>query len=135
MVSSIEAVIPTDEPGAGKERRAHAPLSEHCRRSFPWRRAEFRAGNRNQDGFARADARDYPRRGVSVHPAATTPRSSKRQPASWKSASRHGAPCQPSRRSVKDDIVAGLIAFPCVPHSDDISGASFPIDGGWLARG
>jgi 3-hydroxybutyrate dehydrogenase len=37
---------------------------------------------------------------------------------------------QPSRRFVKDDNVAGLVAFLCGPHSDDING---PIDGGWLA--
>jgi 3-hydroxybutyrate dehydrogenase len=40
---------------------------------------------------------------------------------------------QPSRRFVKDDNVARLIAFPCIPHSDDINGAALPIDGGWLA--
>src|ERR1019366_10376572 len=40
---------------------------------------------------------------------------------------------QPSRRFVKDDDVAGLIAFLCGPHSGDINGAAFPIDGGWLA--
>jgi 3-hydroxybutyrate dehydrogenase len=40
---------------------------------------------------------------------------------------------QPSRRFVKDDNVAGLIAFLCGPHGGDINGASLPIDGGWLA--
>lgn len=40
---------------------------------------------------------------------------------------------QPSRRFVKDENVAGLIAFLCGPHSGDINGASLPIDGTWLA--
>jgi 3-hydroxybutyrate dehydrogenase len=40
---------------------------------------------------------------------------------------------QPSRRFVKNDDVAGLIAFLCGPHSADTNGASLPIDGGWLA--
>lgn len=39
---------------------------------------------------------------------------------------------QPSRRFVKDDNVAGLIAFLCGPHSADINGAALPIDGAWL---
>ncbi len=40
---------------------------------------------------------------------------------------------QPSRRFVKDDNVAGLIAFLCGPHSEDINGAALPIDGAWAA--
>ena len=40
---------------------------------------------------------------------------------------------QPSRRFVKDDNVAGLIAFLCGPHSGDINGAALPIDGTWMA--
>ena len=39
---------------------------------------------------------------------------------------------QPSRRFVKDENVAGLIAFLCGPHSGDINGAALPIDGAWL---
>lgn len=41
---------------------------------------------------------------------------------------------QPSRRFVKDENVAGLIAFLCGPHSGDINGAALPIDGAWLTR-
>ncbi len=40
---------------------------------------------------------------------------------------------QPSRRFVKDANVAGLIAFLCGPHGEDINGADLPVDGGWLA--
>jgi 3-hydroxybutyrate dehydrogenase len=40
---------------------------------------------------------------------------------------------QPSRRFVKDENVAGLIAFLCGPHGDDINGADLPIDGAWTA--
>jgi 3-hydroxybutyrate dehydrogenase len=40
---------------------------------------------------------------------------------------------QPSRKLVKEDNVAGLIAFLCGPHGDDINGASMPIDGAWAA--
>jgi 3-hydroxybutyrate dehydrogenase len=40
---------------------------------------------------------------------------------------------QPSRRFVKDENVAGLIAFLCGPHSEDINGAALPIDGAWAA--
>jgi len=40
---------------------------------------------------------------------------------------------QPSRKFVKDENVAGLIAFLCGPHGDDINGASLPIDGAWTA--
>lgn len=40
---------------------------------------------------------------------------------------------QPSRRFVKDDNVAAMIAFLCGPHSADINGAEFPIDGAWTA--
>lgn len=36
---------------------------------------------------------------------------------------------QPSRRFVKDDNVAGLIAFLCGPHGEDSNGAAMPIDG------
>ena len=40
---------------------------------------------------------------------------------------------QPSGRFVPDDNVAGLIAFLCGPHADDINGAALPIDGAWTA--
>lgn len=40
---------------------------------------------------------------------------------------------QPSRRFVKDGNVAAMIAFLCGPHSADINGAEFPIDGAWTA--
>ncbi|MFL5281299.1 MAG: SDR family NAD(P)-dependent oxidoreductase [Rhodopila sp.] len=40
---------------------------------------------------------------------------------------------QPSRRFVKDENVAGLIAFLCGPHGADINGAALPIDGAWAA--
>jgi 3-hydroxybutyrate dehydrogenase len=40
---------------------------------------------------------------------------------------------QPSRKFVKDENVAGLIAFLCGPHGEDINGASMPIDGAWAA--
>lgn len=40
---------------------------------------------------------------------------------------------QPSRRFVKDDNVAGLVAFLCGPHGGDINRAALAIDGGWLA--
>lgn len=40
---------------------------------------------------------------------------------------------QPSRRFVKDENVAGLIAFLCGPHGEDINGAALPIDGAWAA--
>jgi 3-hydroxybutyrate dehydrogenase len=40
---------------------------------------------------------------------------------------------QPSRRFVKDENVAGLIAFLCGPCGEDINGASLPIDGAWTA--
>jgi 3-hydroxybutyrate dehydrogenase len=40
---------------------------------------------------------------------------------------------QPSRKFVKDDNVAGLIAFLCGPHAEDINGAALPIDGAWTA--
>jgi len=40
---------------------------------------------------------------------------------------------QPSRKFVKDDNVAGLIAFLCGPHGEDINGSALPIDGGWAA--
>ncbi|HBK05361.1 MAG TPA: beta-D-hydroxybutyrate dehydrogenase [Acetobacteraceae bacterium] len=40
---------------------------------------------------------------------------------------------QPSRKFVKDENVAGLIAFLCGPHGDDINGADLPIDGAWTA--
>jgi 3-hydroxybutyrate dehydrogenase len=29
--------------------------------------------------------------------------------------------------------VAGLIAFLCGPHGEDINGSALPIDGGWAA--
>jgi 3-hydroxybutyrate dehydrogenase len=40
---------------------------------------------------------------------------------------------QPSRKFVKDDNVAGLIAFLCSPCAEDINGAAMPIDGAWTA--
>lgn len=40
---------------------------------------------------------------------------------------------QPSRKFVKDDNVAALIAFLCGPNSEDINGAALPIDGAWTA--
>jgi 3-hydroxybutyrate dehydrogenase len=40
---------------------------------------------------------------------------------------------QPSRKFVKDDNVAGLIAFLCGPHGEDINGSTLPIDGAWIA--
>jgi 3-hydroxybutyrate dehydrogenase len=40
---------------------------------------------------------------------------------------------QPSRRFVKDDNVAGLIAFLCGPYGEDINGTAMPIDGAWVA--
>ena len=40
---------------------------------------------------------------------------------------------QPSRRFVKDANVAGLIAFLCGPHGEDINGSALPIDGAWAA--
>jgi 3-hydroxybutyrate dehydrogenase len=40
---------------------------------------------------------------------------------------------QPSRKFVKDENVAGLIAFLCGPFADDINGAAMPIDGAWAA--
>jgi 3-hydroxybutyrate dehydrogenase len=40
---------------------------------------------------------------------------------------------QPSRKFVKDENVAGLIAFLCGPHGEDINGSDLPIDGAWVA--
>ena len=40
---------------------------------------------------------------------------------------------QPSRKFVKDENVAGLVAFLCGPHSEDINGSALPIDGAWTA--
>jgi 3-hydroxybutyrate dehydrogenase len=40
---------------------------------------------------------------------------------------------QPSRKFVADENVAGLIAFLCGPHGDDINGSALPIDGAWTA--
>ncbi len=40
---------------------------------------------------------------------------------------------QPSRKFVKDENVAGLIAFLCGSHGDDINGSALPIDGAWTA--
>lgn len=40
---------------------------------------------------------------------------------------------QPSRRFVKDENVAGLVAFLCGPHGGDINGSALPIDGAWTA--
>jgi 3-hydroxybutyrate dehydrogenase len=40
---------------------------------------------------------------------------------------------QPSRKFVADENVAGLIAFLCGPHGEDINGSALPIDGAWTA--
>jgi 3-hydroxybutyrate dehydrogenase len=40
---------------------------------------------------------------------------------------------QPSRKFVAEDNVAGLIAFLCGPHGEDINGSALPIDGAWTA--
>lgn len=40
---------------------------------------------------------------------------------------------QPSQKFVKDENVAGLIAFLCGAHAEDINGAALPIDGAWTA--
>jgi 3-hydroxybutyrate dehydrogenase len=40
---------------------------------------------------------------------------------------------QPSHKFVKDENVAGLIAFLCGPHGEDINGSALPIDGAWTA--
>lgn len=40
---------------------------------------------------------------------------------------------QPSRKFVKDGNVAGLIAFLCGPHGEDINGSALPVDGAWAA--
>ena len=40
---------------------------------------------------------------------------------------------QPSRTFVKDENVAGLIAFLCGPHGEDINGTDLPIDVAWTA--
>jgi 3-hydroxybutyrate dehydrogenase len=40
---------------------------------------------------------------------------------------------QPSRKFVKDENVAGLIAFLCGPNGEDINGTDLPIDGAWTA--
>jgi 3-hydroxybutyrate dehydrogenase len=40
---------------------------------------------------------------------------------------------QPSRKFVKDENVAGLIAFLCGPQGEDINGSALPIDGAWTA--
>jgi 3-hydroxybutyrate dehydrogenase len=37
---------------------------------------------------------------------------------------------QPSRRFVKDENVAGLIAFLCSQQAEDINGTAMPIDHG-----
>ena len=36
---------------------------------------------------------------------------------------------QPSDQFVKDENVAGLIAFLCGQHAEDINGSALPIDG------
>jgi 3-hydroxybutyrate dehydrogenase len=40
---------------------------------------------------------------------------------------------QPSRKFVRDENVAGLIAFLCGPFAEDINGSAMPIDGAWTA--
>ncbi len=40
---------------------------------------------------------------------------------------------QPSGKFVKDENVAGLVAFLCGAHAEDINGAALPIDGAWAA--
>jgi 3-hydroxybutyrate dehydrogenase len=40
---------------------------------------------------------------------------------------------QPSRKFVKDENVAGLVAFLCGSHAEDINGSALPIDGAWTA--
>src|SRR3954467_6322975 len=40
---------------------------------------------------------------------------------------------QPSRRFVKDDNIAALIAFLCSQQAEDINGSALPIDGAWAA--
>jgi 3-hydroxybutyrate dehydrogenase len=40
---------------------------------------------------------------------------------------------QPSGKFVKDENVAGLVAFLCGPHGEDINGSTLPIDGAWTA--
>jgi 3-hydroxybutyrate dehydrogenase len=40
---------------------------------------------------------------------------------------------QPSRKFVKDENVAGLVAFLCGPNGEDINGSALPIDGAWTA--
>lgn len=40
---------------------------------------------------------------------------------------------QLSRKFVKDENVAGLIAFLCGPNGDDINGSAMPIEGAWRA--
>ena len=44
-------------------------------------------------------------------------------------ASRH-----PTKRFVSGSNVGALVTFLCSPAGDDITGATLPIDGGWLAR-
>jgi 3-hydroxybutyrate dehydrogenase len=40
---------------------------------------------------------------------------------------------QPSRKFIKEENVAGLVAFLCGPHGEDINGSALPIDGAWTA--
>jgi 3-hydroxybutyrate dehydrogenase len=44
-------------------------------------------------------------------------------------ASRH-----PTKRFVEASNVGALVTFLCSPAGQDITGATLPIDGGWLAR-
>ncbi len=40
---------------------------------------------------------------------------------------------QPTRRFVRPEAVAAMVAFLCSPAGDDITGATLPLDGGWSA--
>ncbi len=40
---------------------------------------------------------------------------------------------QPTRRFVRAEHVADLVAFLCGPSAGDVTGAMIPMDGGWLA--
>jgi 3-hydroxybutyrate dehydrogenase len=40
---------------------------------------------------------------------------------------------QPTRRFIRPEAVAAMVAFLCSPAGDDITGATLPMDGGWSA--